>query len=431
MRHRGHILGYAQAASLILLAAAAIGRIAGLNQSTAPREAVPGTYFGLHIHKFPVPGKANLSGGSAGPSLPNAVTPSWPNIAFGAWRLWDAGVMWSEIEPQKGEWNFSRLDSAVDLAWTHHVDVLLTLGLTPAWASSRPGEPSGYEPGNAAPPKNMSDWDDYVRMVSMRYKGRIQAYEIWNEPNLELNYTGDPATMAEMTKRAYIILKHVDPNILVVSASATTKYGLPWLDNYLSHGAGNYVDVIGYHLYVTPDPPEQMLPLALSVRQTMAAHGLAGKPLWNTESGWAKPKQFTTPDEAAAYLSRAFILNWYAGVKRFYWYAWDNYWWVTLLTTDPITRRPTAAAVAYATTERWMKGAVLRSCNTDSQDIWACRLDRGSISSWIVWRPQGSISFRLPPTLKNMHRSTNLEGNTIPILQNVVKLGISPQLLTP
>jgi hypothetical protein len=416
---------------LILLLLAAIGQAACQTETAGPSEAVPATYFGLHIHKFPVRDNEHARAFTAGPSRPNASAPTWPDIPFGSWRLWDAGVAWFELEPQKGVWNFARLDSAVELAATHHVDVLLTLGLTPAWASSRPHEAAGYKPGNAAPPTNMADWEDYVRTVATRYKGRIHAYEIWNEPNLAINFTGDPATMAEMTRRAAVILRQVDPNCIVVSASVTGRYGLQWLDKYLTYGAGNYVDVIGYHLYVTPDPAERMLPLAVSIRQIMAAHGLASKPLWNTESGWAKPKTFVSNEEAAAYLSRAYILNWLGGVKRFYWYAWDNYWWVTLMTTDPETRRPTSAAAGYATTERWTTGAILRSCTSDSQDVWSCRLDRDGASSWIVWRPEGTMSFRLLPTMGNVHQATSLEGKVSRVQGGLVAVGISPQLLTP
>src|SRR2546429_8360016 len=87
----------------------------------------------------------------------------WPRVSFGSWRLWDAYVVWPNVEPQKGQWDFSHLDGYISLAESHSVEILLPLGLTPAWASSRPKEKSGYEPGNAAEPRNISDWSEYVR----------------------------------------------------------------------------------------------------------------------------------------------------------------------------------------------------------------------------------------------------------------------------
>ena len=78
----------------------------------------------------------------------------------------------------------------------------------------------------------------------------------------------------------------------------------------MSHGGGQYVDVIGYHFYDAPHPPEDMVPLIQKVEQLMAENGAGNKPLWNTETGWPYPKPFPSDDLAAAYLARAYILNW-------------------------------------------------------------------------------------------------------------------------
>ena len=42
-----------------------------------------------------------------------------------------------------------------------------------------------------------------------------------------------------------------------------------------------------------------MVPVIQDVKQIMNDHGAGGKPLWNTESGWSKPKPFPS-DELAA-----------------------------------------------------------------------------------------------------------------------------------
>jgi len=94
-----------------------------------PAGAIPATYFGLHIHRA-------------------TTTTPWPVIPFGAWRLWDAGVSWSDLEPRNSNWDFRLLDQYVTLAQKHNVDLLLPLGFTPTWASARPNEISSYfQPG--------------------------------------------------------------------------------------------------------------------------------------------------------------------------------------------------------------------------------------------------------------------------------------------
>ena len=41
-------------------------------------------------------------------------------------------------------------------------------------------------------PQDLADWDDWVRQVATRYKGRITAYQPWNEANLTTFSTGTP-----------------------------------------------------------------------------------------------------------------------------------------------------------------------------------------------------------------------------------------------
>src|SRR5215468_5110882 len=135
-------------------------------------QSLPAEFFGMHIHHA------------------GAATP-WPEVPFSEWRLWDAYVAWPSLEPQKGKWHFETLDKYVALAEQHNVGILLPLGLSPQWASARPQEKSTYQPGNAAEPRNLDDWRNYVKTVATRYKGRIHEYEIWNEPNLKLFWTGD------------------------------------------------------------------------------------------------------------------------------------------------------------------------------------------------------------------------------------------------
>src|SRR5436309_748805 len=125
-------------------------------QSSKMRQQGPGRisqdYFGLHIHRA-------------------ATTTKWPEIPFGSWRLWDSRTTWLALQPTPDTWRFQILDSIVALAERHHVKLLLTLGLTPQWASRRPTEPSPYQPGASAPPRDLALWREYVRTVALRYKG--------------------------------------------------------------------------------------------------------------------------------------------------------------------------------------------------------------------------------------------------------------------
>lgn len=370
-----------------------------------PTSTIPATYFGLHIHHLDRP------------------TPTpWPNMPVPAWRLWDAEVTWSDLEPNKGQWQFGRLDRYVSLAQQNHTALLLALGGCPPWASSHPRLPSDYSPGFTAPPANIEDWRNYVRTIATRYKGRIEGYEIWNEPNLSGFWSGTTDQIVMLTKEASQIIHAVDPSAKLVSPSATAAYGVPWLGEFLQKGGGQYVDVIGFHFYVDPHTlaPEDMIPVIQRVRQVMTDNGMANKPLWNTETGWLQPAKFDSDEIAAGFLARAYILSWAAGVQRFYWYAWDNRS-LAIVTYKEAERKTTPAGSAYKIMEEWLVGARMDSCTESADHTWTCQLNRSGKKEWIVWNSQGSHKFDVPEawhakTVKPLLENQNsLKGSSIDI----------------
>jgi hypothetical protein len=231
-----------------------------------------------------------------------------------------------------------------------------------------------------------------------------------------------------MVQVAHDTIKSVDPAALIVSPSGTTTAGIGWLNEFLSKGGGQYVDVIGYHLYVYPQPPEAMVALIQQVKQTMSKNGVGNKPIWCTEVGWAEPKPFPSDQLAAAYVARAYILSWAAGVSRLYWYAWDNHKWATLQMTqaDNSTLRP--AAQADATIQRWLTGFRMDACDQGSDNTWSCRLERNGSKEWLVWNTTGAKEFTIPKDWQAT-TVTALQGSVQQIRGLTVQIDQSPILL--
>lgn len=415
----------------VWLALASVSLSACGEQTERIDAAVPASYFGMHFHRLV----------ERQPWVPdgNRLTP-WPDVPFGSLRLWDAYVAWPNLQPNRTRWHFATLDKYVDMASVAAVEVLLPLGLSPAWASARPLEQSSYKPGNAAEPASLGDWRAYVHQVATRYKGRIHAYEIWNEINLKGFYSGDLDTLVTLARIAYEEIKAVDPDALVVSPSITGEGRNPeWLDRYLSKGGGRYADVIGYHFYVPKHAPEAMLPVIRDVQAIMRKHGVVDKPLWNTEAGWwidnlvpterlgAAGGDWRRLDQqtAAAYVSRALILNWAAGVSRFYWYAWDNR---DMGLYDLGARQPKPAAYAYARTAEWMRGAVFRQCGS-KQTVWVCELvDSRGAEARIVWRESGNAKPWPVPLEWTANEYESLAGVRTPVGE-YLQVGQQPILI--
>lgn len=378
-------------------------------QLVPPGQPIPASLFGMHIHRI----------GTATP---------WPVVPIAGWRLWDAHVAWPDLEPRKGMWRFDNLDKYLAAAEEHHVEVLLPLGLSPRWASARPDERSVYGPGFAAEPNDLEDWRAYVTAVVKHCGARVRAYEIWNEPNLKPFWSGGTDQLVILTREAFQIIRSINPQAIIVSPSATASYGTKWLAEFLSKGGGQYVDVIGYHVYVNPDPPEAMLPIIQRIKQIMADNGVGDRPLWNTEVGWARPKPFLPEDLAAAYLARTYILNWAAGVQRLYWYAWDNHAWVSLQTVEEDNQTLKPAGQAYGVIQQWLIGARMDWCNQDTDHTWKCQLNRNGALQWIVWNPDGTKSFTVP-TSWHANSVTPLLGQPQGFSDSTVQVGPTPEIL--
>jgi GH35 family endo-1,4-beta-xylanase len=378
-------------------------------QLTPPAQPIPATYFGMHF----------LAGNNP-----------WPSVPVGAWRLWDTSTRWPDLEPSQGRWQFTGLDKDLGLAQQHNTDVLLTLGVTPQWASAHPDVKSGWQqPGLTSEPRSLDDWQALVRQVATRYKGRIHAYEIWNEPNLKQYWMGNTDQLIALVRSAHDVIKSIDPDALVVSPAATTSAGVGWLDEFLSKGGGQYVDVIGYHFYVFPQPPEAMTDLIQRVKQTMSKNGVGNKPLWCTELGWSDPKPFPSDDLAAAYVARSYTLGWAAGVSRLYWYAWDNHKWASLQMTEADNQTLKPAGQADGVIQQWLADSRMDYCNKSDDNTWSCQLERDGAKKWIVWNASGGRDFSVPSSW-HVTSASGLLGQSQAIRGSKIRIDISPILLS-
>jgi hypothetical protein len=381
--------------------------------------AVPLTYFGMHIHRA------------------DTGTP-WPPFPFGTWRLWDAGVGWSSVEPEKGRWYFARLDRDLAIAKQARVDVILVLGLTPTWASARPTEKSGYRPGNAAEPREMEDWRRYVRTVVTRYKGQIPYYEIWNEPSDKQFFTGSVEKLVELAAEAYKIIKEVDPAAEVLSpANSGGGRDLAHYDRFLEMGGKQWFDISAYHFYTWTAVPEAMLPVLDELKGILTKHGIQHRSIWSTEAGWwlensdgtpdhptmKSPRRKLTAEQSQAYLARTLILGRAEGLDRFYPYSWDNLYGLGMREQTSGAAKP--VALAYAKTVDLMLGQVVEPCRAN-QGVWTCRLTKGKRVTWVAWRENGATSdWPIPPSWGSL-RFRRLVDDSRAIAKSKVVLGDMP-----
>jgi len=384
------------AASIVLAGCSSGGSpdASGGGETAAPEEpaapAVPGlpaSLVGMHIE--------GLEGGA------------WASAPFGALRLWDNGTAWSQIELEPGVYKWDNLEGALENAESKGMsDVLMVLGTTPEWNAKEIGPDDYPQPGAASAPEDITAWDAWVTEVATRYKGRISAYQIWNEANLKNFWNGTPEEMAELTKRAYDIIKKIDPDALVVSASPSTRLTGPFgkfFPAYLTAlgEKGWPVDVFAVHTYPAADGDPSARGLLLdAVKAELTAAGAPELPLWDTELNYGLagpgelPKQEITGPRAAGFVVRTYIDDLRYGVDRSYWYIWTPRGPYDLLGVQAFPGSD--AEQGFFAIENWVLGSQFEGCDEAADGAVTCTFSREG-SSWVVaWAQSGDVAYTAP-----------------------------------
>ena len=251
----------------------------------------------------------------------------WLRIDFG----------WSSIQPVNGtsyaQWYFDRADRVINAANARGMKVMLTFWRTPNWANG------GL--GTYAPPTNPNDFARAARYTAEYFKGRVHAYEVWNEPNLKGGgfWTGTIPQYADLLIASYDDFHAGDPDAKVVAGSVVYNDDT-WLKAMYDAGAGGYFDVISTHPYqgIADEAPElpdlgtkwRMSHVA-AVRRLMVAEGDGDKPIWFSEFGWSDHsnesitsnwERGVTAEQQADYMVRAikYVAENHPYVKKMFWY---------------------------------------------------------------------------------------------------------------
>lgn len=284
-------------------------------------------------------------------------------------RLWDTDTTWRVLNPAPGVYDWDTLDARIQDAVESKTTVLLVLGATPEWAATSLSDADAdwLGPGSAAPPRSMLDWTAFVREVVKRYGGRIEAYQIWNEPADPIFWRGSWDTLARMTEAAADVIRWHDSSATVVGAPMILR-GPAWEDK-----AGEYVDalaergmpvdVMAFHGYADGPPGEGKADDIGRLLEILARSPAAGLPLWETEVNFTQ--EAGDPGLPSSikreWLARAYLDAVRHGVERVYWYAFADI--PDFLAVD-IRRR--SVLPAFSAVSSWLAEGAFWSCS----DSW-------------------------------------------------------------
>lgn len=204
---------------------------------------------------------------------------------------------WADIEPERGHYNWTPWDHLVAVVQEEGLSLIAVVDTSPAWARSNDLITS--------PPDDYADYAHFLGQLATRYRGRVAAYQIWDEPNIRPHWGPRYASPREYTallKAAATALRTADPQAVILAGGlAPTTENTEWnqsdiafLQGMYKAGAQGFFDALAAKPYGFWSGPEDRrvdagilnFSRVILLRETMERHGDGQKPIWAVEMGW-------------------------------------------------------------------------------------------------------------------------------------------------
>jgi hypothetical protein len=267
-------------------------------------------------------------------------------------------ISWGGAEPAPGKFaENTSYDTAASIQARYGLKVLQVFHDTPGWATDRQLD------GDRASrrfPRDLRILYKFCKTMAQRYKGRVLAWEPWNEANITVFGGHTIDEMCTHQKAAYLGFKAGDPDVTVCwnvyAGAGTTLHSKGVLENE----AWPYFETYNIHSY---DKPDDYFGSFAPARETAC-----GRPIWLTECGITLPwkterpwSELSSDDELqqAKFIAQSYASSLFAGVNRHFFFILGNY--AEGQTQFGILRQdqtPRPGYVALAAVGRFLAGAM-------------------------------------------------------------------------
>ena len=207
--------------------------------------------------------------------------------------------LWSDIEPEPGQFAWERYDSIVRNLADAGIEIVAVVEGAPVWAAQ-----PGFADGTIAPPANAGDFATFLTEFVRRYGESIDYLQVWDRPNDPHHWGGTaalPDQYVGMLAPAFNAIRTANGTIQVILAEFADRDlagvlgdDLRFLQGVYSVGGSPYFDAVAaaidggesspYDRRVSNRRPS--LSRAELFRESMIEQGDETKPVWITHYGW-------------------------------------------------------------------------------------------------------------------------------------------------
>lgn len=184
---------------------------------------------------------------------------------------------WDSIQKRTKQWDFRQWDRYVANEERTGNKILAVLAYDVPWIYGKEEK----EARRHIEPEKIPYFLQYVEGVVRRYKGRIHAYEIWNEPNW-LFWKGPDEDFFALARETAKRIREVDPGAYIVAGSFW-RVPRGFMKGMFRSGVFQYADAVSFHPYALD--PEGVMVLYDELRELLEQEGFKGD-IWVTEVGF-------------------------------------------------------------------------------------------------------------------------------------------------
>jgi hypothetical protein len=288
-------------------------------------------------------------------------------LGFTWTRLHDCSLLtkWSATERAAGQ--FLWHDEVVEGVCREGLNILGLTDHEPEWAKVATA---------GANPVNVAAFEAYCEAVARHYAGRIDHWEVWNEPYMPGSYSGGAQLFGEILQAGYRGLKRGNPNCRVLGWCADVSN--PSWGASIPEEARACIDIFSFHNYANNLCGGGTLPFAAELPDHRKLWPPHVSECWNTEgtngdvcgNGFYSHMDLATPEtnqRATAFASRVWLEHARIGAAKYFVYQMHNvdtmsYYGGYQSLLIQYDRTPTPAAVAAAVTAYCIDGLQFRPC---------------------------------------------------------------------
>jgi len=345
---------------------------------------------------------------------------------------------WNDIEREKGVFDFSGYDEYVEIALRENKKIIAVLAYETSWLHS-----DGRHK-NQILPNEIPLFLNYVEKTVSHYMGKIDAWEIWNEPNV-IFWRGPRRDFFDLSKQTAIKIRETDSNAYILGG-AFWRAPRGFIKAMHKAGCFDNLDAVAFHPYaINPGGSMKVYDKFLDVLSEINYSG----PIWVTEAGYPTAGWYPTKvslKEFPSYVVKTItgaasrgpkVLLWYQlfdfySLEETPFFKFDSEKYFGLIYPDYQKKN---AAFAFELCAKYLPGSKYTSNlplkeNVPSSIICFCFL--GGISGnnvLIIWNDSvitQKLKFQLQDTAL-LHDISN--GNTA-LIQSELKVGKKPLFIT-